>query len=275
MSRCRVALANLQFPASPDESVELAVDAVRQAGGQRVDLLCFPECYVPGYRSQTRQVAPPDAAFLERAWADVAVAAKRSNVGVLLSTERLVQSRPVITTLVINRDGTVAGWQDKVQLDPSEEPTYDAGRERRVFSTGPVTYGVAICHEGWRYPETVRYAARRGAQIVFVPHFHEAEAGSYRPTTFGNPANTFHEKALLCRAAENTCFIAAVNYASDGSPTTSAIVKPDGTVLACQPYGVSGLLIADLDLAEATGLLASRLKTFDELTISQTDDLVG
>jgi len=275
MSRCRVALANLQFPASPDESVELAVDAVRQAGGQRVDLLCFPECYVPGYRSQTRQVAPPDAAFLERAWADVAVAAKRSNVGVLLSTERLVQSRPVITTLVINRDGSVAGWQDKVQLDPSEEPTYDAGRERRVFSSGPVTYGVAICHEGWRYPETVRYAARRGAQIVFVPHFHEAEAGSYRPTTFGDPANTFHEKALLCRAAENTCFIAAVNYASDGSPTTSAIVKPDGTVLAWQPYGVSGLLIADLDLAEATGLLASRLKTFDELTISQTDDLVG
>ena len=65
---------------------------------------------------------------------------------------------------------------------------------------------------------------------------------------------------------ENTCFIAAVNYASEGSPTTSAIVGPDGTVLAWQPYGVAGLLTADLDLTEATGLLASRLKTFNSPT---------
>lgn len=40
---------------------------------------------------------------------------------------------------------------------------------------------------------------------------HEAEPGSYRPTTFADPANTFHEKAALCRAAENTCFFATVN----------------------------------------------------------------
>ena len=30
------------------------------------------------------------------------------------------------------------------------------------------------------------------------------------------PANSFHEKAALCRAAENTCFFATVNCASDG-----------------------------------------------------------
>jgi hypothetical protein len=55
---------------------------------------------------------------------------------------------------------------------------------------------------------------------------------------------------------------ATVNYASDGSPTTSAFVRPDGTLLSYQPYGKSGLLIADLDLSEATGLLARRCKTY-------------
>ena len=65
---------------------------------------------------------------------------------------------------------------------------------------------------------------------------------------------------MLCRAAENTCFIASVNCASDGSPTTSAIVRPNGTLLTCQPYGKRGLLIADIDIAEATGLLATRYK---------------
>jgi predicted amidohydrolase len=76
---------------------------------------------------------------------------------------------------------------------------------------------------------------------------------------FADPANSFHEKAALCRAAENTCFFATVNYASDGSPTTSAVVRPDGTVLVYQPYGKSGLLVADIDISDATGLLASRL----------------
>ena len=124
---------------------------------------------------------------------------------------------------------------------------------------GPLTFGVAICHEGWRYPETVRWAARRGAQIVFHPHFHEAEGG-FVPTTFADPRNTFHEKAILCRAAENTCYVATVNCASAGSPTTSAVARPDGTVLTWQPYGVDGLLIADIHLDAATRLLASRCR---------------
>ena len=108
----------------------------------------------------------------------------------------------------------------------------------------------------------MRWPARRGAHVVFHPHFHEAEPGSYRPAAFADPANTFHEKAALCRAAENTCFFATVNYASAGSPTTSAVIRPDGTVLAWQPYGQAGLLIADIDIAEATGLLARRLKDY-------------
>jgi predicted amidohydrolase len=81
-----------------------------------------------------------------------------------------------ITALVINRDGTIAGFQDKVQLDPSEEGTYSPGSGRRVFQTGPLTFGVAICHEGWRYPETVRWAARHGAHIVFHPAFPRSRA---------------------------------------------------------------------------------------------------
>ena len=64
----------------------------------------------------------------------------------------------------------------------------------------------------------------------------------------------------MCRAAENTCFFATVNYASAGSPTTSAVVRPDGTVLRYQPYGEEGLLVADIDITEATGLLAARYK---------------
>ena len=260
MTTFRIALANVRYPATPDESVVLTEQAIARAGAERAGVVCFAECYVPGYRGAGKHVPPPDSAFLDAAWSRIAAAASRANVAVVLGTERVVNGAPVPTALVINPDGSVAGFQDKVQLDPSEDPVYSAGVDRRVFTVGPLTFGVAICHEGWRYPETVRWAARRGAQVVFHPHFHEAEPGSYRPTTFADPANTFHEKAVLCRAAENTCYVATVNYASDGSPTTSAIARPDGTVLAFQPYGEEGVLVADLDLAAATGLLATRCK---------------
>ncbi len=262
MNAFRIALANLRFPATAEQSVAAAEQAIAQAAAEGAGIVCFPECFVPGYRAKDKGVPPPDQAFLERAWSSIAAAAARARVAVVLGTERVVDGALIATALVVDRDGSVAGFQDKVQIDPSEEATYTPGSGRRVFQTGPLTFGVAICHEGWRYPETVRWAARRGAHVVFHPHFHEAEPGGNRPSAFADPANTFHEKAILCRAAENTCYVASVNCASAGSPTTSAVVRPDGTLLCWQPYGVEGLLIADIDLDAATGLLASRCRSY-------------
>jgi predicted amidohydrolase len=257
----RIALASIRFPATPEESVTLAEQAIAQASIERAGLICFPECFVPGYRGMGKSVPPPDPAFLECAWSSIAAAAAKANLAVVLGTERVVDNALFASVLVINQDGTIAGFQDKVQLDPSEEAIYSPGSGRRVFQTGPLIFGIVICHEGWRYPETVRWAVRRGAHIVFHPHFHEAEPGSYRPSSFADPANSFHEKAVLCRAAENTCYFATVNCASTGSPTTSAVVRPDGTLLSYQPYGKEGLLIADIDITSATGLLAARCKS--------------
>jgi predicted amidohydrolase len=262
MSIVRIALANIRVPTAPDESVRLATTAIADAGRRGAAVICFPECYVPGYRWPGTAMPPPDPAFLEQAWTEAAGAAKAARITVILGTERVTGRGLQITACVMNPDGTIAGWQDKGQVDPSEETIYPAlATERRVFTAGPLTFGVVICHEGWRYPETVRWAARRGAQVVFHPHAHVAEPGSYRPRTFGDPANSFHEKAMLCRAAENTCYFASVNCASDGSGTTSAVARPDGTLQCYQPYGQEGLLVTDLDLSSATGLLASRCRT--------------
>ncbi len=261
-STIRVALANLRAPKTPDESVLLATSAVADAGRRGAMVICFPECFIPGYRWPGKPALPPDPAFLERAWATVGDAARQAHITAILCTERITERGLQIAVCVFNPDGTVQGWQDKGQLDPSEEVNYPAyGTKRRVFTAGPMTFGVAICHEGFRYPETVRWAVRRGAQVVFHPHADVAEPGSYRPRTFADPANTFHEKAMLCRAAENTCYFASVICAAEGSATTSAVARPDGTLQCYQPYGQEGLLVADLDLSTATGLLASRCRT--------------
>ena len=245
----RIALATLPFPATPEASVELAAQAIAEAGRAGAELVCLPEAYVPGYRLGSRRVAPPDPAFLERAWSRLAAAAGEAGVGAIVGTERVVDGGLRLSALVIGRDGRRLGFQDKVQLDPSEEATYAAGTARQVFQAGPATFGIAICHEGWRYPETFRWAARRGAQVLFHPHFHES-----------GPRGMFHEHAMQVRAAENTCWVASVNCAGPDAPTVSCVVAPDGTLHAAQPRGAAGLLLADLDLAAATRLLATRWK---------------
>jgi predicted amidohydrolase len=261
MSVVRIALANIPYANSPDESVTLAERAIADAAKDGAAIVCFPEAYIPGYRGEEWVRPAPDPAFLDRARARIAQAAKKNNIAVVLGTERYVNGKARITSIVYNADGTEAGVQDKVQLDPSEDSLFEPGSGRHVFETGPLKFGISICHEGFRYPETVRAAARGGAHVVFHPHYHWAEGDSYRPTTFGDAKNTFHEKAVVCRAAENTCNVASVNYASEGSGTTSVVVNPDGSVMKWQPYGKDGLLVADIDTAKATGLLASRART--------------
>jgi predicted amidohydrolase len=256
----RIALANLPFPNSNHDSLERVIAAIHEAARNQAKIVCFPEAYLPGYRAWNDPVAQPDAQWLENAWANVAEATKEAEITTVLATERIVDGDLRISVLVFDPDGSLQGIQDKTQLDPSEDVIYRPGFGRRVFTTGVLTFGVVICHEGFRYPETSRAAACAGAQLIFHPHYHKADGDSYRPTTFGESNNTFHEKALMCRAAENTCFVATVNYASEGSPSTTAVLNPDGSVHSFQLYGVEGILYADLDLSKATLLLANRFK---------------
>ena len=114
----RIALANIEFPATSQESVELAEQAIAEASIEQADLICFPECFIPGYRCGGKRVPPPDAAFLERAWSVIAAAAAKANLAVVLGTERVVDDALSIAALVINRDGTIASFQDKSPARP-------------------------------------------------------------------------------------------------------------------------------------------------------------
>jgi len=261
MTVLRIALANLRYPDGPQASVEAATRAIADAAAAGARLVMFPECFVPGYRWPTRKVPTVDAAFLEAAYASIERAAAASRIAVALGTERVTERGVHLAVLVVDEEGRRLGFQEKLQLDPPEEEHYVPGTGPRwVFEVAGVAFGIVICHEGFRYPETVRALARAGAQLVVHPHYYEAEDESLDPAGYADPHNTFHEKAALCRAAENTVFYATINCAGDRSPTTSAVIRPDGTLQCFQPRGQEGLLLADLDLALATRHLATRLR---------------
>jgi predicted amidohydrolase len=132
-----------------------------------------------------------------------------------------------------------------------------AGSGRRTFTAAGVTFGISICHEAYRYPETVRRAVLDGAQVVFVPHFVTTADGSL-PERWCDAGNDAHERAMVCRALENTIYVAPSNVAGPGQGSATCIIAPDGSLVAQVPYGRAGVAAADVDLSLADGLLARR-----------------
>ncbi len=253
-----VALASPRVAPTFEEGLEKVEWLVSEASARGADVVCFPEAYLPGLRGQDFEVAPFERDDQERALKAAADWARRHAVAVILGVERISDAGRQIAAYVIDARGEVLGFQTKNQLDPSEDALYVPGTTRRVFEVAGVKLGIAICHEGWRYPETVRWAAVRGARIVFHPQLTGSDRDGALPTAWGAPSGPYYEKAMIVRALENTIYFASVNYALLFPESATSLIDPSGRCQAYLPYGQGGLLVQTIDVEKATGLLARR-----------------
>lgn len=220
--------------------------------------MCFPEAYLPGLRGQDFEVLPFEQSEQDRALHAVSQWARTYGVATILGMERLSEAGRQIAAFVIDARGQLQGYQTKNQLDPTEDRFYVPGNTRRLFEVKGIKFGVAICHEGWRYPETVRWAAVRGAKIVFHPHHTGSDREGVRLTEWGSSSGPYYEKAMMMRSKENTIYFASVNYALRFQESATSLITPSGLCEAYLPYGQEGLLVQAINIEEATGLLASR-----------------
>lgn len=260
VSTYRLALASVPLTTTVADGVAHTVVAITEAAQRGAAIVCLPEAAIPGHRWGNPDVEQPTAAAMAEAVAVVAAAARAARIAVIAGVIEPATPRPYVTALVIGPDGSVLGRQRKVQLAPVEDPWYAPGEGRDVFTIGALTFGVVICHEGFRYPETVRAAARRGAQVVFHPYYEGSSTPAPRPTGWRAPGGTYHEHAITCRALENQVFVAACNYALPDQPAATGVVDPDGALVGYLPHGEVGVLVVDVELTRATGGLARRLR---------------
>jgi predicted amidohydrolase len=253
-----VGLATPRIAASLEDGLSRIDRLVSEAAAQGAQIVCFPEAYLPGLRGQDFGVWPWDRAQEGRALEAVKQSARAHRVAVILGMEHVADAGRQIAAFVIDADGRLLGVQTKNQLDPSEDPFYVPGHGRRLFEIGGTKFGVAICHEGWRYPETVRWAAVRGAKVVFHPQLTGTEQQGVRLTEWGAKGAPYYEQAMRMRSRENTIYFASVNYAVRFQDAATSLIHPSGECQAYLPYGQEGVLVQALKLEEATGLLASR-----------------
>jgi predicted amidohydrolase len=253
-----IALASPRVASSIEEGLDKIKHLLVEAAVQEAEIVCFPEAYLPGLRGQDFEVPPFDEAQQAQALHAVAQWAQTYKIATIAGIERFTEAGRQVAALVIDAQGQIQGYQTKNQIDPSEDQFYVPGNTRQLFEINGLKFGVAICHEGWRYPETVRWAAVRGAKIVFHPQHTGSEKEGVRLTQWGAADSPYYEKAMMCRSRENTIYFASVNYALRYQESATSLIAPSGQCQAYLPYGQEGLLVQDINLEEATGLLANR-----------------
>ena len=253
-----IALASPGIASTVDECLDKIKRLLSDASAQDAEIVCFPEAYLPGLRGQDFDVLPFDRSQQERVLQAGAQLARTYAVATILGMERLVDAGRQIVAVVIDARGQIQGYQTKNQLAPSEDQFYVPGNTRQLFEINGTKFGISICHEGWRYPETVRWAAVRGARVVFHPHHTGSDQTGVRLTQWGSTDAPYYEKAMMMRSIENAIYFASVNYGLRFQESATTLVAPSGQVQAYLPYGQEGVLVQAIKVEEATGLLANR-----------------
>ena len=258
--KVRVGLASLRLASSVEEGVEKILQTLGECRNREVEIVCFPETYLPGLRGADRDLPRIDQQAMEKALEKISIGCLENSVTAILGVEWKSDLGLENRAIVIDACGEFLGHQTKNQITPGgESENYVPDGKRQMFEADGVRFGISVCHEGWRYPETVRWAAVRGAQIVFQPQVTGSD--HLEPALTTNWGESFYEKAMQCRAEENSVYFVSVNRAMRRQNSASSVIDPKGDLVEFTPRGEEQLLVVDLDLTAATGLYADRFQS--------------
>jgi predicted amidohydrolase len=175
----KIAIASPEYPSSLQDGLRWVKKLSKEAAEAGAAIVCFPESYLPGYPLEGFRPQPCTREQLQDALKEVCRIAAENTIAVIIPMDWYEGDAFLNVAHVVSAEGAHLGYQAKNQLDPSEDAVWQPGRGRRLFELNGLRFGIVICHEGFRYPETVRWAARQGAHIVFHPNLSGAISGSY------------------------------------------------------------------------------------------------
>jgi nitrilase len=257
-----------------EATVEKACQLILETAANGAQLIIFPELFIPTYINAAvwgRGLASFGTANAKRAWLRLwqnsveipshttdrlSKTARDANAVVAIGLhERESKSRSLYNTLLfLNSDGTLLGKHRKLMPTNHERMVHGRGdgSTLRVYDTPVGRVGGLICWENWM--PLSRFALySQGEQIHIAPTADDDER------TLINTRNTAIEGGVfvisVCMVLRKESFPKdfefqqeledAGDYLQTGG---SAIIGPDGSILAGPLWKEEGILYAELDL---------------------------
>jgi predicted amidohydrolase len=245
-----VAAVQMKFAPSIAANLAKIERAVRAAARRRADVVLFPECATTGYACDFAALQPEDIAAALRTLGDLAA---RFRINLLVGSPVFRQRRLQNCLVLFDRRGRAAYCYAKCQLTESDRRFFAPGNAVGLFRIDGMAATAVICHER-RYPELVRLAAMAGARVLFHPNAGMDALGVSRRKRGGRDG-------IAVRAFENAIYYVFANSVGPQgggkwSAGDSKIVAPDGSVLRLADNENETVLLADLEIAQATGKYA-------------------
>ncbi len=245
----RVATVQLRSSRNLQENVARIGEHIRQSGGQGAQVVVFPECALTGYFED--RATSTTAEQLAEAEQIVAEAAREAGVYVVLGTPYREDSKLYNSSVVFDPSGRVVERYHKVQL---AERWPDPGDHLSVFPVNGVRCSIIICHDE-RYPELVRLPVLAGARVIFYLSHESGVRQEHKLDPY--------RAQIQARAVENTVYVVQANAPANddlsGSHGQSRIIAPDGNIIEEASIFSEEVIIANLQLSEATA--ANALKS--------------
>lgn len=252
VKRLRVAAAQMKFAPKIEKNLAAMERLLAEAARRRAEVILFPECATTGYACDFSALRPDE---IRDALTGVGQLAARFGISVLAGSPVFGRGKLYNALVVYNRLGKVVHCYAKCHLHELDRGCFTPGNAIALFEVEGVRATAVICHER-RYPELVRLAVMAGARILFHPN-----AGMDLPAVSRKKRRG--KDGIAARAFENAIYYVFANSVGpQGGGRWSAgdakIVAPDERVLALADNRSEGVVVADLDLSQATGVYALR-----------------
>lgn len=240
----RIALAQVR-PGVGEPDSNLAIVEAALADHGEVDLMVWPELFLPGYTTTTHIASLAESLDGDRV-ARLCAAAKRHDTAIVVGlAERCPGGGIANSALAIDRDGRIAGCYRKIQLFGDEAEAFVPGDALEVVELAGVRVGLMICFD-IEFPEIGRALAVGGAELLV------SISANMRP--FGPD----HRLCAQVRALENRRPHVYVNQVGQGETFLfsgdSCHVDTAGRVRAACPPHTDQIAIADVSLDVETAV---------------------
>jgi predicted amidohydrolase len=237
-----------------EQQVNYFVDT---AGDYRCDFVVFPELFTTQLLSFIDAARPGLAARKLAEYTPQYIElfqrlALRYHVNIVGGSNFAVENGNLYNVAYLfRRDGTI-GKQYKIHVTPAEWRWWGVtgGDKVEVFDTDCGRVAIMICYDV-EFPELVRIAAKKGAQVLLVP-FNTDERYGYLRVRIGAMARCIenHVYAVLSGCTGNLPQVpnADIHYAQSGIYTPADIpFSTDAVAAECTP-NIETIVMKDLDL---------------------------
>jgi predicted amidohydrolase len=249
----RVGLCQLRTPAEAPASLAAAEPLIRQAAAEGAAVILTPEGSNLLQKNREKLMAVLAPAEEDAFVLGVRALARELGVWIDIGSAlvKRADGKAANRQLLIDPEGEVAAWYDKLHMFDVDLPTGETARESALYEPGEraviadtplCRLGLTICYD-MRFPALYRALALEGAEVITAP------------AAFTRPTGEAHWEILLrSRAIETGSFVLAAaqgGFHEDGRGTWghTIAIGPWGEIIGRLDHDAPGVLMADLDLA--------------------------